>query len=77
MNSEFGKLFFLTLTGLVLRLRGVVRVDDGAKLHSDSGVADTLRLRVGPVLANLQGLLRNVLALRKILGMRCLVKIFA
>ena len=59
----------------MLRLRGVVRVDDAAKLHSDSGVADTLRLRVGPVLANLQGLLGNVLALRKILGMRCLVKI--
>ena len=56
----------------MLRLRGVVRVDDGAKLHSDSGVADTLRLRVGPVLAKLQGLLGNVLALCKTLGMRCL-----
>ena len=64
--------YLFPLTGLVLRLRGVVRVDDGAKLHSDSGVADTLRLRVGPVLAKLQGLLRNVLALCKTLGMRCL-----
>ena len=59
----------------MLRLRGVVRVDDGAKLHSDSGVADTLRLRVGPVLAKLQGLLGNVLALCKTLGIRCLKKV--
>ena len=58
----------------MLRLRGVVRVDDAAKLHSDSGVADTLWLRVGPVLAKLQGLLGNVLALCKTLGIRCLKK---
>ena len=62
----------------MLRLRGVVRVDDGAKLHSDSGVADTLRLRVGPVLAKLLYVLLgnagNVLALCKTLGIRCLKK---
>ena len=51
--------YLFPLTGLVLRLRGVVRVDDGAKLHSDSGVADTLWLRVGPVLAKAAGLARK------------------